>query len=163
MRAEHACPNTQPSPLHTDAHSVLLAPCDHTLGDGVHAGWCACGMVCRCVVEANALTGVPWRRLLLADDGAEGEKNQLGRGRLSAMLPKAVPTTVIHGGATDAVVPSWDLGKTVRLVDYPRSGHLPFIDERELFLFDLLDWLDGIDKVKTPRIGLVNGNTKYGN
>ena len=42
---------------------------------------------------------------------------------------------------------------------YPFSGHLPFLDKRsrEEFLIDLLDFLDRVDGVQTPRRGLYDG------
>jgi len=55
----------------------------------------------------------------------------------------------------DMVDPSWDVqalqkaNVNVRL--YERSGHLPFIEEREAFAAEYLDFLDAADGVKTSR------------
>jgi pimeloyl-ACP methyl ester carboxylesterase len=119
------------------------------------------------VVEASMLTGVPWRRLLL-DSPKAAAADRLGNRQLAKRLPRATPTLIMHGGPTDVVVPNWDFGPMTadrgsppKVVPYGRSGHLPFIDEREIFLFDLLDFLDDVEGVKTPRVGLVNINTRF--
>ena len=116
-----------------------------------------------CVVEANTLTGMPWRTMLLEEDGPSASKQErLGGERLATRLPPTTPTLILHGGNTDPVVPGWrNLPKSTRLISFDKSGHLPFIDEREFFLMDVLEFYDGIDGVKTPRVGVVNFNTRY--
>ena len=66
---------------------------------------------------------------------------------------------LLRGGSADPVEPSWDLSDRadVRQHEYMSSGHLPFIDNREELLFDLLAFLDAADGVSTSRLGLVDG------
>ena len=111
----------------------------------------------QCVVEANALTGRPWREALLYASDEESRAESLGRGQLAARLPDAsVPTMLLRGGSADPVEPSWDLSDRtdVKMREYMFSGHLPFIDNREEVLFDLLAHLDAADGVSTNRNGV---------
>ena len=138
----------------------------------------------QCVVEANALTAVPYREALLAKSASEAEALRLGGDALAAKLPPPpLPILLSHGGDGDPVEPSWDLStrwghlvggqapqcwiwpcmrgcrRDVEELTYPFSGHLPFLDKRsrEEFLIDLLDFLDRVDGVQTPRRGLYDG------
>ena len=82
---------------------------------------------------------------------------RLGGDRLVARLPDpAVPVMLLHGGAADLVDPTWDLRSRpdVRQQQYQFSGHLPFVDNREECLTDVLDFLDAADGVRSPRGGL---------
>jgi hypothetical protein len=64
----------------------------------------------QCIVEANALTGRPWREALLYASEEESRAESLGRGQLAPRLPDAsVPTMLLRGGSADPVEPSWDL------------------------------------------------------
>ena len=77
---------------------------------------------------------------------------RLGGASLVPRLPdQSVPVTLLHGGDADLVDPSWDLRERpdVRVREFPFSGHLPFIDNREEFLADLLDFYNGVDGVAT--------------
>ena len=63
------------------------------------------------------------------------------------------------------VIKVWELGgrRNVQLREYPFAGHLPFIDTREEFLADLLDFYDGVDGVKqSNRRGLVDPSLRAG-
>lgn len=114
----------------------------------------------QCVVEASLLTGMPYREALLRASRAEASAERLGDERLASRLPSArVPTLLVYGGSADVVNPNWDLRarQDVKVRDYPFSGHLPFMEQREEFLFDLLDFYDDVDGVKTPRAGLADG------
>jgi pimeloyl-ACP methyl ester carboxylesterase len=111
----------------------------------------------QCIVEANALTGRPWREALLYASEEESRAESLGRGQLAPRLPDAsVPTMLLRGGSADPVEPSWDLSDRtdVKMREYMFSGHLPFIDNREEVLFDLLAHLDAADGVSTNRNGV---------
>lgn len=84
----------------------------------------------------------------------------LGGDRLARRLPSPpVATLLIHGGTGDPVSPSWELKERsdVKVLDYPFSGHLPFIDRREEVLTDVLNFLDRVDGRATPRAGLYDG------
>ena len=63
---------------------------------------------------------------------------------------------LLRGGSADPVEPSWDLSDRtdVKMREYMFSGHLPFIDNREEVLFDLLAHLDAADGVSTNRNGV---------
>eukprot|EP00966_Prymnesium_polylepis_P236827 5477289-Prymnesium_polylepis.1 len=113
-------------------------------------------------VEATALTGVPYRDALLGVSRADADARRLGGEALAAWLPPPpLPILLSHGGNDDPVEPSWELrGRgDVRKIEYPFSGHLPFLDKasREEYLLDLLEFLDGVDGVRTPRRGLSDG------
>ena len=117
-----------------------------------------------CVVEASMLTGLPWRRLLI-ERPASTSAARLGRAQLASRLPREAPTLLVHGGSADPVTCDWEFrqggAQPKDVIVYRRSGHLPWIDERESFLCDVLDFIDGVDSVTTPRVGLVNINTRY--
>ena len=61
----------------------------------------------------------------------------------------------VWGGPRDIVEPSWEIAPlqqaNVNLRVYERSGHLPFVEEREDFLGEYLNFLDAADGVKTSR------------
>ena len=66
---------------------------------------------------------------------------------------------LVHGGVKDVVAPNWDLGgrRDVLRREYASSGHLPFYDDRAVFLTDLLDFYDRVEGQTTPRSGLYDG------
>ena len=74
----------------------------------------------------------------------------------AARPPSSVPIALFHGGDADLVEPTWDLSRRPDVMqrEYPFSGHLPFIDNREECLSDVLDFLDTVDGVRSPRRGL---------
>ena len=116
----------------------------------------------QCLVEANALTGMPYREALLRQSETESDGQRLGGPRLAEWLPApSTPTLLVVGGSADSVEPSWDLRDRpdVRQLDFPFSGHLPFVDRREEFLTDLLDFYDLVDETKTSRSGLTDGRS----
>ena len=111
----------------------------------------------QCEVEATLLTGFPYREALLRVNPDVASAERLGGERLVSRLPdRSVPVMLLQGGTADAVDPSWDLRSRpdVRRLYYPLSGHLPFIDNREECLMDLVEFLDFVDGVKSPRGGL---------
>lgn len=114
----------------------------------------------QCVTEASLLTGQPWREALLRATAAESEAERTGGSALASRLPPpTVPILLVRGGSGDPVEPSWDLDSRpdVRTIEYPFSSHLPFLDRREEFLLDLLQFFDRVDGVQTPRAGLSDG------
>ena len=114
----------------------------------------------QCLVDASLLTGMPWREALLRVSDTEAKAEQLGGERLAARLPKRpVAVQILTGGAADAVSPSWELQtrSDVQVREYPSSGHLPFVDVREEFLIDMLDFLDRVDGVRTSHAGISDG------
>ena len=76
-----------------------------------------------------------------------------GLGRRLAGLGDAMPPTYLtYGGTNDLVATDWaELPRGVTVRRYASSGHVPFVDEPEEFVRDLLDFLDGVDGVKTNR------------
>ena len=131
-------------------------PIDYEGSDG---GFASEGQ--QCVTDASLLTGQPWREALLRATRAESDAERLGGRALASRLPAAVPTLLCCGGSADVVDPSWDLSgrRDITEIQYRFSGHLPFIDRREEFLIDLLDFFDGVDGVQTPRTGISDGRS----
>ena len=67
---------------------------------------------------------------------------------------------VVWGGEGDVVELSWDVAAlqkaNVNLRVYERSGHLLFIEQREEFVDEYLNFLDAADGVKTSRVFLID-------
>lgn len=122
-------------------------PMDGDEGGGIFEGE-------QCVTEASLLTDFPYREAMLRVSRAEAAAERLGGSRLASRLPQrgsGVPVLLCRGGSADLVDPSWDLGGReadagdVRLREFPFAGHLPFIDSREEFLAELLDFYSAVD------------------
>ena len=114
----------------------------------------------QCVTDATLPVDTPYREALLRRSRSESMAASLGGDRLARRLPSPpVATLLIHGGTGDPVSPSWELKERsdVKVLDYPFSGHLPFIDRREEVLTDVLNFLDRVDGSATPRAGLYDG------
>ena len=107
-----------------------------------------------CIADATASTAArPWLDAVAAGGAS------LGGDALVRLLQPAsaarVAALVVWGGDADVVEPTWDVAAlqkaNVNLRVYERSGHLPFIEQREEFLGEYLDFLDAADGVKTSR------------
>jgi len=104
-----------------------------------------------CVAEATGAAGGPLLGALLGSADAE----RLGGARLGARLDAVAggpPVQLMSGGASDIVETSWEgLPSAVKRVIADKSGHLPFVEQRESFLLSLLEFLDEADGVETNR------------
>lgn len=107
-----------------------------------------------CIADATASTAArPWLDAVAAGGVSLGGDALLKQ--LEPAVSARVATLVVWGGEADVVEPSWDVAAlqkaNVNLRVYQRSGHLPFIEQREEFLGEYLSFLDAADGVKTSR------------
>ena len=112
-----------------------------------------------CIADARVSTAArPWLDAVAAGGASLG-----GDALVRLLEPAAaarVAALVVWGGEADVVEPSWDVAAlqkaNVNLRVYERSGHLPFIEQREEFVGEYLNFLDAADGVKTSREFLID-------
>jgi len=101
-----------------------------------------------CIADAAQAAGGPLFTALL------GSSERLGGERLATKLDGLeVPTLLSYGRSSDEIVEvGWPgLPAAVVTQPYEQSGHLPFVEERDRFLFDYVEFLDKADGVATNR------------
>ena len=101
-----------------------------------------------CVSEATTAGGGPLGPALLAS-GEQLSGERLGE-RLRAT---SAPVLLAYGGGGGEIVDvSWqELPASVTRRAYEPSGHLPFVEQRDDFLYEYADFLDKADGVQTNR------------
>ncbi|KAL3917764.1 MAG: hypothetical protein SGPRY_006275 [Prymnesium sp.] len=117
-----------------------------------------------CITESIGTSSPAWLEALGREGGGESLRGEKLPRLLQPAAKAKVATLVMWGGDRDIVDTSWPIDslqkENVNLRVFEQSGHLPFIDEREAFVAEYLEFLDAVDGKKTSRELLIDPSLK---